>query len=98
MKVTVPRKKEYYSEFASPDELRLRHLTIDEALPMLERYLHDAYLAGMTRVKIIHGKGEGILRLAVRRELGRHSLVRSFHPGDKWEGGEGVTVVELSEK
>ena len=97
MKITVARKKDYFSP-PSPDELRLRHLTVDEALPRLERFLHDAYLTGLARVKIIHGKGEGILRLAVRRELGRHSLVKSFHPGDKWEGGEGVTVVEFSEK
>ncbi len=81
-----------------PDnELRLRHLTVDEALPKLDQYLHDAYMAGLSQVKIIHGKGTGTLRLLVRRELVRHPLVRSHRPGLYGEGGEGVTVAELSD-
>jgi DNA mismatch repair protein MutS2 len=92
------KEREYYAGPPSPDELRLRYLTVDEALPRLERFLHDSYLAGLNRVRIIHGKGTGTLRLLVRRELSRHSLVKSFRPGDKWEGGEGVTIVEFSEK
>lgn len=92
------REAEYYSEPPAPDELRLRYLTVDEALPKVERFLHDAYMAGFHQIKIIHGKGSGTLREQVRRELGRHSLVKRFRPGDKWEGGEGVTIVEFSEK
>lgn len=92
------KEQEYYSGPPSPDELRLRYLTVDEAIPRLERFLHDTYMAGLNRVKIIHGKGTGKLRLTVRRELARHSLVKSFRPGDNWEGGEGVTIVEFSEK
>jgi len=83
---------------SSLSELRLRHLTIDEALPKLERYLHDAYMAGLSQVRIIHGKGAGILRLSVRRELAHHSLIKSFRPGENWEGGEGVTIVEFTEE
>ena len=49
-------------------------------------------------MKIIHGKGTGALRLTVRRELARHAIVKSFRPGENWEGGEGVTIVEFSEK
>ncbi len=94
----IVKEQEYYSSPPAPDELRLRYLTVDEALPRLERFLHDTYLAGLKQIKIIHGKGSGTLRLSVRRELGRHSLVKSFRPGDKWEGGEGVTIVEFSEK
>jgi DNA mismatch repair protein MutS2 len=86
------------TDSSSFSELRLRHLTIDEALPKLERYLHDAFVAGLSEVRIIHGKGTGVLRLSVRRELARHSLVKSFRPGDNWEGGEGVTIVEFTEK
>jgi DNA mismatch repair protein MutS2 len=91
------------NEASDPDsssfsELRLRHLTIDEALPRLERYLHDAYMAGLSQVRIIHGKGAGILRLSVRRELARHPLIKSFRPGENWEGGEGVTIVEFTEE
>ena len=92
------KKEEYYSDPPAPDELRLRYLTVDEAIPRLERFLHDTYLAGLNRVKIIHGKGTGTLRLSVRRELGRHSLVKSFRPGNNREGGEGVTIVEFSDK
>ena len=92
------KEQEYYSEPPAADELRLRYLTVDEALPKLERFLHDSYLAGLKQVRIIHGKGSGILRLTVRRELGRHSLVESFRAGENREGGEGVTMVELSEK
>ena len=92
------KEQEYYSEPPSPDELRLRYLTVDEAIPKLETFLHDTYLAGLTQVRIIHGKGTGMLRLTVRRELARHSIVKSFRTGDKWEGGEGVTIVEFSDK
>ena len=95
---TTVKEQEYYSGPPSIDELRLRYLTVDEALPKLERFLHEKYLAGFSQLKIIHGKGTGTLRLLVRRELGRHSLVKSFRPGESFEGGEGVTIVELSDK
>jgi DNA mismatch repair protein MutS2 len=93
----VKKNEPYYSP-PSPDELRLRHLTLDEALPRLDRFLHDTYMAGLIQVRIIHGKGTGTLRETVRRVLGKHPLVKAFRAGDKWEGGEGVTIVEFSEK
>lgn len=80
------------------NELRIRQLTVDEALLRLDKYLHDAYMGGLIQVRIIHGKGTGILRQTVRRELKKHILVKSFRPGGYGEGGEGVTVVELAEK
>ena len=92
------KEQEYYSSQPAPAELRLRYLTVDEAIPRLERFLHDSYLTGLRQVKVIHGKGSGTLRLTVRRELERHSLVKNFRAGEKWEGGEGVTIVEFSEK
>ena len=92
------KEKESYTGPPSPDELRLRHMTLDEALPRLDSFLHGTYLAGLTRVKIIHGKGTGTLREMVRRVLGKHPLVLGFRAGEKWEGGEGVTIVEFSEK
>ena len=92
------REKEYYSSPPAPDELRLRYLTVDEALPRLESFLHDTYSAGLNQVRIIHGKGTGMLREMVRRALGKHPLVKAFRAGDNWEGGEGVTIVEFSEK
>lgn len=82
-------KKEYSSETPSTDELRLRHLTVDEALPKLDLFLHDTFTAGLFQVRIIHGKGTGMLRETVRRVLGKHPLVKAFRAGNKWEGEKG---------
>jgi DNA mismatch repair protein MutS2 len=90
--------KDRQSDIPPENELRLRHLTLDEALPKLDQYLHDAYMDGLVQVRIIHGKGTGTLRQEVRRQLGRHPLVKSFRPGGYGEGGAGVTVAELTEK
>jgi len=87
-----------HTKTSPADELHLRHLTVDEALPRLDQYLHDAFLAGLYQVRVIHGKGTGTLRQIVRRELARHSLVKSFRKGEYGEGGDGVTIVELSER
>jgi len=80
------------------DELHLRRLTVDEALAKLDQYLNDAFLEGLTWVRIVHGKGTGTLRIAVRRELRKHPLVKSYRPGRSGEGGAGVTVAELAER
>jgi len=80
------------------NELHLRQLTIDEALFRLDRYLNDAFMAGLATVSIVHGKGTGTLRRAVREQLASHPLVRSYRPAGYGEGGEGVTIVELSSK
>ncbi len=87
--VSVPR-------VASPGlELHLRGQTVEEVLPRLDKYLNDAYLAGLPQVRIIHGKGTGALRRAVRDFVAGHPLAASHRPGDRYEGGEGATVVEL---
>ena len=80
------------------NEVRLRHLTVDEALLKLDQYLHDAFMAGLYQVKVIHGKGTGTLRQAAREHLSHHPLVKSHRPGKYGEGGGGVTIVELAEK
>lgn len=77
------------------DEVHLRHLTVDEALIKLDEYIHEAYMAGLNSVKVVHGKGTGTLRIMVDRELARHPLVSSYRRGRKGEGGAGVTVVEF---
>ena len=87
-----------YQHPPSANELRLRHLTVDEALLRLDQYLHDAFMSGLIQVRIIHGKGTGTLRQEVRRQLAGHPLVKSFRPGGYGEGGEGVTVAELADK
>jgi DNA mismatch repair protein MutS2 len=76
-------------------ELNLRGLRVEEVIPRLDKYLDDAYLAGLPSVRIIHGRGTGTLRRAVREQLEGHPLVASHRPGDRHEGGEGVTVAEL---
>jgi len=77
-------------------ELDLRGQRSDEALDALERYLDSAYLAGLPWVRIIHGKGTGKLRQAVREALGLNPHVKSFESGGDKEGGEGVTVAKLA--
>jgi DNA mismatch repair protein MutS2 len=76
-------------------ELDLRGQRADDALDQLDRYLDAAYMAGLPFVRIIHGKGTGKLRQAVREALKGHPHIRSFEPGGGSEGGDGVTVVKL---
>ncbi len=76
-------------------ELDLRGQVTEEALHQLDQYLDQAFLARLPWVRIIHGKGSGILRQAVREELRDHPLISSYRPGDEGEGGEGVTVAKL---
>ncbi len=80
---------------AVPMKLSLRGLTVDEALPMLDKYLDDAALAGLQRVTVVHGKGTGALRKAVLEFLRTHPHVREFRLGGRGEGESGVTIVEL---
>ena len=81
---------------ASPGRrIDFRGQTVDETLIELDRYLDQATRAGLSQVRIIHGKGTWALRRAVREALADHPLVDNFQGGDLKEGGEGVTVVEL---
>ena len=91
----MQRKQTHLNRPEVTDELRIRKLTIDEALYRLDKYLNDAFMAGFFKVRIIHGKGTGALRQAVERKLSKHPLVKSFRLGVYGEGGSGVTVVEL---
>ncbi|MCJ7514312.1 MAG: Smr/MutS family protein, partial [Anaerolineales bacterium] len=74
----------------------LRGQAADEALDELERRLDAAYLAGVPFLRIIHGKGTGKLRQAVRQALRGNPYVASFEAGTEGEGGDGVTVVLLA--
>jgi DNA mismatch repair protein MutS2 len=76
-------------------ELDLRGQMADDALDKLERYLEQAYLTGLPWVRIIHGKGTGKLRQAVRDMLRGHAYVASYEEGGDKEGGAGVTVAML---
>ena len=93
------RENKHPTDLTPPvSEIHLRRLTVDEALLKLDQYLNDAFMAGLYQVRVVHGKGTGTLRQAVREKLTRHSLVKSYRPGDYGEGGAGVTVVELAPK
>ena len=74
-------------------ELHLRGLTVEDALPILEEYLDQAYLSGLPWVRVVHGKGSGILRKVVQETLRSHPLVKSFSRAADNEGGDGATVV-----
>ena len=76
-------------------ELDLRGRRAEDVAPALDQYLDNAYLARLPWVRIIHGKGLGVLRQVVRQFLSDHPLVESYRPGEGGEGGEGVTVVRL---
>ncbi len=77
------------------NEIHLRRLSLDEATLRLDKYLNDAFMASLYHVGVIHGKGTGTLRQAIREQLKNHSLVKSYRPGEYGEGGDGVTIVEL---
>ncbi len=87
-----------YAPPSVPLRLDLRGQTVEEALENLDRYLDAATLAGLPWAHIVHGKGTGALRQAVRDFLRRHPLVRSYRAGEEGEGGDGVTVVVLNEE
>lgn len=70
-------------------------LRVDEALPIVEKALDQAVLGGLTSVTIIHGKGTGRLKSAIRTYLSEHPLVRGFRSEESRGGGAGVTVAEL---
>jgi DNA mismatch repair protein MutS2 len=76
-------------------EFDMRGERVEEGLPKLERYLDNAYMARLPWVRIIHGKGTGALRDAVRNLLRQHPVVAEFRNGESGEGGDGVTVAKL---
>ena len=78
-------------------EINLIGKTTDEAIPLLDKYLDDAYLAHIPSVRIVHGKGTGALRNAVHAHLKRLKYIKSFHLGEFGEGDAGVTIAEFKE-
>jgi DNA mismatch repair protein MutS2 len=76
-------------------ELMLIGRTTDEVQDLVEKYLDDAFMAGVASVRLVHGKGTGALRKAVRGLLAGHPLVESFRDGEPAEGGAGATVAAL---
>ncbi len=81
---------------AVPSEIEVRGRLVDEVLPDLDKYLDDAFRAGLPWVRIIHGRGTGTLARAVRHMLSLHALVKSYEVASRQEGGEGVTIAHLA--
>ena len=79
---------------ASP-EVDLRGMMTDEAVAALDQFLDSAVMGKLNEVRIIHGKGTGAVRRAVREHLKRSRYVKSFRPGRYGEGEDGVTIAEL---
>jgi DNA mismatch repair protein MutS2 len=75
----------------------LHEKKVAEAIPLVEEYLNESYNAALLQVRIIHGKGIGVLRQAVRDHLHNHRLVESFASADKDRGGDGATEVFLKD-
>jgi DNA mismatch repair protein MutS2 len=76
-------------------EINLIGRTVDEATEELEKYLDRAFLAGLPRVRVIHGHGAGILRRGVRDFLKSHPHVANIAEAPQNEGGQGATLVDL---
>ena len=78
-------------------EINLIGMTSDEAIMTLDKYLDDAFLSHISPVRIVHGKGSGVLRNAVHNYLKRQKHVKSFRLGSFGEGDYGVTIVEFKD-
>ncbi len=94
-KVARPGHTSVPEKSAIASELHLLGRTTDEVRDLVERYLDDAFVAGLSSVRLVHGKGTGALRKTVRELLGTHPLVESFREGQPSEGGSGATVAAL---
>jgi DNA mismatch repair protein MutS2 len=74
-------------------EVSLRNMRAEEAIRLLEQFIDDSLLSNVPWARVVHGKGEGILRQITQDYLKKHKDVKAFRDGDATEGGQGVTVV-----
>ncbi|MFV0518504.1 MAG: endonuclease MutS2 [Aminipila sp.] len=99
-KTSVTKSTKYGSLYKSKSQsvslsINVRGKNLEDAVMDVDKYLDDAYMAGLKEVTIIHGRGEGILRTGLQSLFKRHKHVDSFRKGAFNEGGDGVTVVKL---
>ncbi len=93
-KTSVSHIKAEKSLNISP-EINLIGMNVDEAVAELDKYLDDAYLANLPKVRIIHGRGTGALRNGIWQHIKRLPYVKSYHLAEYNEGGDGATIVEF---
>jgi DNA mismatch repair protein MutS2 len=79
----------------APSEINVIGYNVDDATRAVEKFVDHAFLAGLPRVRVVHGSGMGILRKALRQALQQHPHVESVAEPPQNEGGGGATVVEL---
>ena len=91
----IQRAEHKLKQLGASPEVDLRGMMTDEALGALDLFLDNAVLGKLNEVRIIHGKGTGAVRKAVREHLKRSRYVKSFRPGRYGEGEDGVTIAEL---
>ena len=87
-------RSSFKSQSVSP-EINLLGLTVDEAIPIIDKYLDDCFIAKLSPIRIVHGKGTGALRDGIHRYLKTNKIVDNFRLGTFGEGEMGVTVVNL---
>ena len=92
-KSTGSGKIKMSKSFSVSPEINLIGMTVDEAIPVLDKYLDDAYLAHLPSVRVVHGRGTGALKAGVHRHLKKLKYIREFRLGDFGEGDTGVTIV-----
>jgi len=89
---SVSSKKDFQE---TPSEVKIIGLTVDDAIPVVDKFIDRALLHGLEKICIVHGIGSGRLRHGIGEYLKGHRGVKSFGPGDPMKGGGGVTIVEL---
>ena len=79
----------------APEEINVIGTTAEEAQDQVDKFLDQAYMAGRSRLRIIHGHGKGILKRSLHEMFASHPHVEKFYPAPPNEGGAGATIVEL---
>jgi len=77
-------------------EINVLGMTVDEAVGEIDKYIDDAYLANLSKITIIHGKGTGALRIGIHKYLRKNSHVKTYRLGVYGEGENGVTIIEIN--
>ncbi len=95
--ITVRTARDSDDELGSAvqSEINVIGLTADHAEDEVQKFIDQAFLSGLPRVRVVHGTGMGVLRRTLRAALGRHPHVATVTEADQYEGGQGATVVEL---